>query len=280
MKHFIALLALIAAPAILPAPVMAKSLPNVTQFKIAPAQLNPNKAYLLMRTNKAKSGLMSLEHVFLKVPTEADIAAYNTAKKAAFEKALPKLLKQAAKVPNSRAPTIDEFMFEYDGPSNLFAISTGKFLEDGEERTYFVEVDPGTYVLYGAGSFGLMMCNCLGTVKFDAGAGMITNLGTLYLDKVSEPPEVPHLEDNRGKSMGTYNIVLGQAIVPAPKYNAPFPQSLAKGAPVQVKHADYSAVGPFIEPGAVGINRLAPIPGILGYERGKVIDLKTGQKLD
>jgi hypothetical protein len=270
MKYFLTLLALVFLPAV----TIAKTLPNDTQLKIAPTQLKTNKAYLLMRSSKAKSGLINLEHIFLRVPEVAENEAYYSAKKAAFEKELPRLMKQTEKDPKQYPmPTIEKFSFVYDGAQNIFSIDAGDFLEDGDERTFLVEVDPGTYILYGSGQRVLVTCNCLGTVKFGARAGVITNLGSLYLDKVHKPSDVPHLEDNLGKSMFAYQFILGQAVVPA-ALQSQVPQSLK---PLPIALAEYEAVGPFIEPGAGGINRLAPIPGILGYDRGKVINLKTGQ---
>jgi hypothetical protein len=269
MKYFIALIAFIMTPTV----TMAKPLTNDTQFKIAPTQLKPEKAYLLLRSNKAKSGIINLEHIFLRVPTKTEIEDYYSAKKIAFESELPKLTKYAEKDPEHYPkPTIEKFSFVYEGAQNVFSIDAGDFLEDGDERTFLVEVEPGDYVLYGSGQRVLLTCNCLGTVKFNARAGVITNLGSLYLDKVHKSSDIPYLEDNLGKSMFNYGFILGQAIVPATS-ETPVPPSL-KSLPIV--SADYNAVGPFLEPGAGGINRLAPIPGILGYDRGKVVDIKTG----
>ena len=132
-----------------------------------------------------------------------------------------------------------------------------------------VEVPVGTYVLYGVsvGSRGLASCNCLGTVQFDAAPGVVTHMGGLFADKVHKESDVPHLEDNLGEKMSQYSFTLGQALVPATEQTSVGP-SLAALPRVL---ADYRAVGMFREPGAASINRLAPIPGILEYDRGRVI---------
>lgn len=260
------------AALLLSAPAMAREADGVAYMRTTPPTLNAAKAYLLLRSSTAKSGMMSIRHVLLRVPTEQEIAAYRAAKEAAYRAELPALTKKAK---GGAVPTIDQYAFDYPGPTNLFDINSNEFLEDGDMRTFLVEVPAGTYVLYGSsvGGVGLSSCNCLGTVKFHAAPGMITNLGSLYIDKVHKPSPVPHLEDNIGPSMFQYGFVIGQGLVPTDD-NTPTPAVLAD---LKTVPAEYHAVGLFREPGAAGINRLAPVPGILGYDRGKVIDLRTGQ---
>lgn len=257
------------------APTAARDADGVAYMRTAPASLDATKAYLLLRSSTAKSGMMSIRHVLLRVPTDQEISAYRAAKEAAYQADLPSLIKKAKGAP---APTIDQYSFDYAGPTNMFDINSNEFLEDGEMRTFLVEVPAGTYILYGSsvGGVGLSSCNCLGTVKFDAQPGMITNLGSLYIDKVHKPSPIPHLEDNIGPSMFQYGFVIGQGLVPADD-TTPVPAVLAG---LKTIAAEYHAVGLFHEPGAAGINRLAPVPGILGYDRGKVIDLRTGQPVN
>jgi hypothetical protein len=73
--------------------------------------------------------------------------------------------------------------------------------------------------------------------------------------------------------MFQYGFILGEALVPATA-TSPVPDSLRS---FPIERAEYHAVGLFHEPGAGSINRLAPIPGILRYDAGKVIDERTGQ---
>jgi hypothetical protein len=269
MKRLLLALLILLAPA----PAIAREARGVNALKVAPAALDPTKAYLLLKTSRAKSGIFSLEHVLLRIPTQAETDAYMAAKKIAYDKALPGLTKKAK---DGKVPTIEEFAFDYDGPENAFNTKNGNFLIDGADmRTLLIEVPAGTYVLYGSslGSGGLVTCNCLGTVKFEAKPGQITNMGSLYVDKVHKPSPVPHLEDNVGPSMFSYAFIFGQGLVPASAAD-PVPD-LLKAFPVVL--AEYHAVGLYREPGAASINRLAPVPGILGYRRGAVIDERTGQ---
>jgi hypothetical protein len=266
MRLLLALLALA-----LSAPALGRDIPGVVQHRTPPAALDPGKAYLLFRSSTAKNGLARFVHVFLRIPAEAEVAAYEVARQTAYDAALPALTKQAEGGP---VPTIDAVPFTYEDVTNLFPVRAGFFLEDGDMRTFLVEVPPGTYVLYGSTIEGdyLQTCNCLGTVKFEAPPGRITQLGSLYLDKVLGDSPLPHLEDNRGPSMSKYIWPLGQALVPAGS-DTLVPATLSA---FPVVPAEFHAVGIFHEPGVL-VNRLAPIPGILGYARGKVIDLRTGQ---
>lgn len=268
MTRLLLVLALLICPTL----AFAKGGQNVTMHRTAPASLAADKAYLFFRSSTAKSGMMNIEHVLLRVPTDAEVAVYRAARQTAYDAELPKLAKKAK---GGRVPTIEEFVFPYAGPANAFAIDGGDFIEDGTMRGFLVEAVPGTYVLYGVsvGGRDVTACNCLGTVKFDARVGTITNMGALYADKVHKESPIPHLEDNLGPSMFNYGFILGQALVPPQAADAA-PAALA-GLPMV--NAEYHAVGLFREIGSPFVNRLAPVPGILGYDRGKVIDLRTGQ---
>ena len=57
---------------------------------------------------------------------------------------------------------------------------------------------------------------------------------------------------------------------------APAPALLA-GKPIVA--VQYRAVGKFVGPPVFNVNRLAPVPGILAYDRGAVIDARTGARV-
>lgn len=242
---------------------------GIAYHETAPSALNPDKAYLLFTSSRAKSGIMTITHVMLRVPNEAELETYRKARMVAYEKALPMLRKQADGGP---VLPIEEFDFRHDGPENLFALDLGKSLgkpADGRDGTYLVEVPPGEYVLYGigVGTRLLSVCNCLGTVRFKAEAGEITHLGALYADKSHNDSPVPHIEDRLGEDMFRYGFVLSQALVPA-RDESPVPSEIAA---FPRKVPQLHPVGPFRDPAALGINRLAPIPGVLEYDRGRVV---------
>ena len=271
MKHpllgILAILPMLCAPqAALAKKEMAEAAIHLEQ---APAALQADAAYILVKASVAKSGLFAIQHVLLREPSEQELADYLAAKQIAYEAELPKLRKKAKDGP---VPTIGEFQFDYKGKPNSFVVRAGKFLEDGEMRTILLQVPPGKYILYGVtvGDRGLASCNCLGTVGFTAQPGVITHLGSLYADKVHKESPVPNLEDELGEQMFQYSFVLGGALVPADAQTA-VPAAIQK---MPISPAKLEVIGQFYEPGAGNINRLAPIPGILGYERGKPVDLR------
>ena len=267
IRRILVLIAMVAASV----PAHAGQPVDAVQLRVAPTALAPNRAYLLLRSGKAKSGLYAIEHVLMRVPTPADLDAYRAARAAAYAKELPRLQKQAKDGP---VTPIDQFAFDYKGPANAFATKRSENIDVGDLVTLLIEVPPGTYILYGTGvsSRLLITCNCLGTVQFEAKPGIITDMGSLYADKVHGDSPEPYLEDNLGKSMFSYGFILGQAVIPATA-TTPIVASLQALPRIA---ADYHAVGLFREPGA-SINRLAPVPGVLRYDRGRVIDVRTGQ---
>ncbi len=242
----------------------AKKVEGVFHHEAAPKELKADKAYLLFESSRAKSGIMKITHVLMRIPTEAELEDYFAARKAAYEKALPKLRKKAKGKP---VTPIEQFEFRYDGPQNLFAVDMGSSLNKSD--TFLIEVPAGEYVIYGVAisSRALASCNCLGTVKFRARAGEITNMGALYADKSHKESPIPHIEDNLGEDMFSYTWVLSQAVVPASDANS-LPEALDS---FPSSRAEYEPVGMFQDPGAEAINRLAPIPGILEYDRGRVV---------
>ena len=205
MKHpllgILAILPMLCAPqAALAKKEMAEAAIHLEQ---APAALQADAAYILVKASVAKSGLFAIQHVLLREPSEQELADYLAAKQIAYEAELPKLRKKAKDGP---VPTIGEFQFDYKGKPNSFVVRVGKFLEDGEMRTILLQVPPGKYILYGVtvGDRGLASCNCLGTVGFTAQPGVITHLGSLYADKVHKESPVPNLEDELGEQMFQY----------------------------------------------------------------------------
>lgn len=256
--------------AVLASPVAAKPDAGVTPITSGPVTLASDQAYILLRLSTAKSGLFKINPVLVRVPTYGELMAYRAAKEQAYRAALPKMVEQAKHGP---MPTIDEFSFDYRGAANAFAVDSGKFLVDGELRTVLLQAPPGRYVLYGAtiGGGGLVTCNCLGTVSFNAPAGVVTDAGTLYSDKVHKASPLAALESNVGPTMGQYGFVFGQAVVPADaRSSVPAVISNSKR-----NMATFEVVQPFHEYGVSSINRLAPISGILDYRHGRPIDVRV-----
>jgi hypothetical protein len=241
-----------------------------------PVVIDPAKAYIFFRA-EAKANLR-----FLYEMTPAQREADATAKAAAFAKARPKLEKQYARWQKEdaayrRAPllarqqmgspglkpptTLAEFPWPAPEFRNLVDVMAGReFSKDETGRTYFIAVEPGTYMLYGQltvtenGAVGT--CLCMGSVKFEAKAGRIVDLGRI---------EYPR--ENRS---GDYGRVPSHRVIP-PGADLPLPERLA-GRPVDP--ADLRAADKRPNYFGVIIDRLEAIPGVLGYQRDRVVDLK------
>jgi len=262
-----------------------------------PVSFKVDKAYLLYRTVRPK-GVPSIEPVLLRIPSKAEREAYLTAKKAAFAKEEPKLIQKREKLitkqknaakkgkkfkdPIPPIPSLENFDFDYEGGSNVENIDDSKALiKERPQNTHLVEVKPGDYVIY-AGSWGTGMlkpflhtCFSLGTVGFSAKAGKITDLGYWYGDGAKFKSKLPELADETGLGPSSDTpFVLISATVRPPRGGDSLPPEVEGQTIVPVS---YSAVGKFFHAACGGVNRMAPVPGILDYDGGKVIDGQSGK---
>ncbi len=223
-------------------------------------QVRPDRAYVLLRIDTSYS---KFNADLLRLPSPAELAAYDAARVAAHAKAGPK------------AGPIDSFAFDHGGPPNLFELAATRPLAmDGKLAIVIAEVMPGNYVFYGEGYAGFLYeCFCLGTVGFPLVAGQVTDLGTMLIAKASAPSSIPELagEVDLGPSASMDYMLFAVALRPAGSKDAVPPG-------ISVQPARLHAVGPFVEPNAMLINRLAPIPQVLAYDRGKVMDVASGSE--
>lgn len=258
-------------------------------------QIRADKAYLLFRI-PAQQG-PSIEPLLMRVPSAAEIGRFEQAKAAAFQRALPDLTRdyerllarrarqkesgQEPEGPVPPAPSLDSFAFVWDEVANLQDVYFGDAFVRGEsENTYLVEVPPGEYVLYGLSPATklpqMVVCFCLGTVGVRAEPGRITDLGYIIGDYAKMRSALPELADETGfgPSSDPGPWILAAGTVRPVRENSSLPAAL-RGT--RIEPAAYHAVGRFFTPNAMGINRLVPVPGILAYDGGKVIDVATGQ---
>jgi len=173
----------------------------------------------------------------------------------------------------------DEFKQDrdYRPPSNVVEImGRDSYAKAGDERTYVLAVKPGTYIL-GEQSFGYNgACLCMGSVKFEAKAGVVTDLGTLLFANNDRPTTIPELANIVQQKVLSDDLPwIAMALRPATE-TTPDP---LKGLPRVL--ADYHAVNKFPNYFGAFADRLAPVPGILGYDaEGNVLDLRTGGPAD
>lgn len=269
-------LALGAAPALAETPD-----PAFRQFKAGePLTLRPDKAYILVRLD---TDLFKFGAQVMRVPSPEEIAAYTAEKRKAYDEALAKAQVKVAKNPKDKAVerlgSYGDFQFAYSGRPNLFEISPNRSLGTiNKVATALIEVDPGDYVLYGMGMAGyLYECFCFGTVGFAAAPGQVTDLGTMIFAKAWEPSTFPELagEVDLGRSAAMDYGLFAAGLRPARGGEA-LPVGLASGV---VRPAALHAVGPFVETNVLLANRLAAVPGVLGYDGAKVIDVASGKEL-
>jgi hypothetical protein len=258
--------------------------------------IRPDRAYILFRTSRV-DGAPSIEPVLLRVPTDAEMDAYAKARREAFARAEPGLVKEresrlaqkaqreaqggryAGEIPPP--PRIETFNFSYEGLHNVRRVDDGKpYVKSGDDRIYLAELRPGDYILYGA-SYGnsavikpaLHTCMCLGTVGFATRAGVVTDLGHFFADMAHRNSKIPELSGETGLGASAVAIFAPIAATLRPARPGSVLPPLG-GASVVA--ADYRAVGSFVDGRAGSINRLGPIPGILAYDGGRVLDVKTG----
>ena len=254
------------------------------------AQLDPAQGYILVSVPTRYQG------VFVRIPDADDWASYRADWEKAFAKAQKDFpgkakswqdkadiaVKTGTKVPaKPKEPVAATFSI---GPIEP-RLTTGfgpQFVYQKDKAVpvyrYLTSVKPGTYIWYGPMFFaanGAMggYCNCMGSVKFEVKAGVITDLGDFLLtvarrdgligfDQIDREPDV----------FSTSSDGQGEIKPEAATYGAP-----ASLQALPTVRAEFTASGKMDNIYNAMVNRVRPIPGILGYHRDDVIDLRTGQ---
>lgn len=159
------------------------------------------------------------------------------------------------------------------GPLNRFA------KDSSGSSTYLQRVWPGRYVLYGSivispNGATAGMCVCMGTVAFDVKAGEITDVGSVSVspnDAIIYPRMVEKAkpEDVEGLRSGAITMM---RLTPNRGAFGVDPRL----ASYKVVPATFKAAGPVPNYYGVQVDRLTAIPGILAYDRDKVVDASAG----
>lgn len=251
-------------------------------------QLDPNAAYLMLRSPAAVP--ISL----FRIATPDEVEDYKGRRAAALAKAHAKWIKAAAtwereykdwndspqSYPkpgdkpveptdaNLDFPPIDKENLIGFGPLNRFAKGKGS-------STYLQRVWPGRYVIYGSvfvnpngGAFGT--CVCMGTVAFDAKPGEIVDVGLVTAS--TDPLIMPRMlekakpEEVEGLRSGAITMM---RLTPADSSTLIDPRLSS----YKVVPASFKAAGPVPNYYGVQVDRMTAIPGVLGYDRDKIVDL-------
>ncbi|MEL7729020.1 hypothetical protein AAG612_05740 [Citromicrobium bathyomarinum] len=255
-------------------------------------QIAADRAYILV-TGSARS-----QGVFYKTADEADLALFqedweeqyaNAREK--YEAKLERYLEQRERIREDKLYSGERLRDKPDevsretfsigsverrllvgwGPNYVFDKSKD---EAGEQvYSYLIELDPGEYTYYGpiflnpnGGAVG--SCMCMGSVKFDAKPGVVTNLGDFAMMR--------WIDDDAGRQSGINWDEFAKQREPARPIDYTVPAALAGYETIR---ADFRAAGKVDNWFGGTIARLAPMDGVLAYERDRIVDVKEATRL-
>lgn len=150
----------------------------------------------------------------------------------------------------------------YPDPRSWVQVEGGpRFTAGREGNSYLRAVEPGSYILYGNIGLGgngshVGICMCMGSLRFEAPAGRIVDLGEIVypdLGASSRPWGVTLVPFHSG--MNVPSRLAGLPLVPA----------------------EFHAAGKVPNYFGVEIDRHDPMPGVLAYRRDQPIDVRTGR---
>jgi hypothetical protein len=254
-------------------------------------KLDPAKGYIFLHAAGRTNGLL------LRVPDEETRAAYQADWDEAFakaEKKYPGQLKRwesdvaVAKQTKSTLPekplppsretfsigAIELRDMVSFGPMFVFSKAETRF-------SYMTAVKPGSYIYYGPlyyapGVPPAGQCYCMGTVRFEVKAGIVTDLGN-FLGAAPKPAAPYDVSTLFWMKENEERAAKGKPPVFAP-------QELAYGLPDSLKswpsaQAEFHASGKLNNYFGITITRMPPVPGVLDYRRDAVIDARTGTEV-
>lgn len=248
-----------------------------------PVTIDPNRAYIFFRSSHRG------DVRFMREVDAAEQAAWQAERDEAFARARARWERRIAEwdrmTPGCRGNgrmtpqcqsrgerpaevTEETFAFAPPEMDNFIMVDGGRqFTRDGQAGTYFMAVDPGSYVLYGpvtsaanGTSFGT--CLCMGSIRFEARPGQVVDLGEIRFPRIEQ--RIP-LNERR---FGLNRVSVMALVPPSPSMVRPDKLAGHPVVPAQLRAAD--KVPNYF---AVEIDRLPAIPGVLAYERDRVIDL-------
>lgn len=225
-----------------------------------PVTIDPQRAYIFYRISQ-RVGVR-----FLREVTPDQLSAWLAERAEALSRA------------RRRRPDLTEAAFTFAPPElrNFVTVARGpQFGPDPNGSTYLIAVPPGTYVLYGvtgvglgggpygqiAGAMGsaIETCLCMGSVRFEARAGQIVDIGQIRFPSIEDEDEV----STRRLASLELRPVNRSMVVPDRLRGLPLVQAELRAAD---KMPNYFGIQ---------IDRHPPVRGILDYRRDRVIDVRT-----
>lgn len=259
-----------------PVYVETAAVPDKPSFTI-----NPAKAYVLLR------GDTSTAMKLARVADAEEQASYEAYRLREFEKAHAKYLKKAklweqqAKFlkasgkplpPKPSEPLRDTF--QVTPYEVLTMVSIGpiyRFAKSDTQSTYLQALTPGEYRLYGpiymAAEGAIGSCYCMGSVKFTARAGEVTDLGVILTRGVTAPT-APQGDSSMPTPFAA-QVFLGEA---------PVGMTLdPRIAGLPIRRAAFRPVGKLPNYYGVELGRIPAMAGVIGYDRDRILDLTVGE---
>jgi len=246
--------------------------------------VSPDRAYLLFRANVvAKAGKPDI--IFVRDLTDAEVQTWKAAQAEAAVKQEAKLaqrlkdenaarkqrgLSPIAALPEAERKAVSPSIpYIKDGVPNVVRVDGGRtIVKTDAERTYLIEVPAGTYLIAGQSFDGMVggTCMCMGSVRFTAAAGQVTDLG-----HVLSAPE------NGNSDVPEFKGMMVDADINVPPWIMTVRPVTKPGAPIafvgsaQVVPASYVAAAKFSNYFGMLVNRMPPIDGVLRYDGDVVL---------
>lgn len=255
-------------------------------IKSGKVTIQPDRGYVFLKAPNRFAG------TFIRIADKEDIKEYQKAREAILAKAQEDY-KKAYKRWEERAereqasgrrseepvkPEEENFQFVFIekyqtsdfGPSHVYSKGGGEF-------TYLESLKPGGYIWYGPVFFNRSeqrytgQCYCMGTIRFEVRPGVITNLGNslFAMPRWEDDPNAPPLKVRYSDG---FNALTIKFPVSSGELDYDLPATLAG---FESEIPDFHAVGKINNFFGQMISRVAPIDGVLRYERDKVIDVRA-----
>lgn len=269
----------LAVPAAAKDPVFVTSSP----VKDKPAiTLDTTKAYILLRSD----GAIPLH--LIKDPSAEDKVAYDGMRAKVLDKARARYAKDLAKYETAKRNAVGlpkgdpratipdkpieptEANFEITPFELLAGVSVGpmnRFAKgEGGSSVYLQAVTPGSYRIYGPlsvvpGAAAVGSCFCMGSVRFEAKAGEIVDMGMVVTKGASKT------EKDGSETVKLVPLVF--QLQPASAAMSVDPR--LKG--IMIRPAVYRPAGKLPNYFGLAIDRMPAIPGVMRYDRDRIVDL-------
>ncbi len=143
-----------------------------------------------------------------------------------------------------------------------------RFAKSDEASLWLLEVPAGEYLFYGLGMIGFNDCACMGSVRFDVAAGSVTAVRVGY--------ELLDAQGNviamRPEDADSTDLATRTAIMIGEPSQAVFDPRIPRERIVAAEFAPVRSLSNWF---GGTVNRVLPIPGVIDYDRDRVIDLQA-----